>query len=268
MYYSGWYEPFRPASPSGQARRRATGADRARHQARLDRGREYDGYLSSSPRPSGLHRPVILSFGHEMNGIVVRVGQQAHRARGVRGRLAAHRHAVPRHRRRERDLAVDGQHHRQQTADSRPGPWWPGSAYVTWVGIDGYYLKAPWTFAPLFGPTIGSGRQLTRPRSSSPRRVRAHAGQPGRSPTCSPASVPTGCSDSSGSTPSECRTGGLTTPAEYTAFRQAAKSYKATGVMTHATDRPGHRVPGHHARRVPGREPGSRCSAWTLTRPR
>ena len=23
-----------------------------------------------------------------------------------------------------------------------PGPWWPGSSYVTWVGIDGYYYES------------------------------------------------------------------------------------------------------------------------------
>jgi hypothetical protein len=42
-----------------------------------------------------------------------------------------------------------------------PGPWWPGSSYVTWVGIDGYYLKPSWKFAPLFGPTIAAVRKLT-----------------------------------------------------------------------------------------------------------
>ena len=32
---------------------------------------------------------------------------------------------------------------------------------MTWVGIDGYYLKATSKFAPLFGPTIGAVRALT-----------------------------------------------------------------------------------------------------------
>jgi hypothetical protein len=32
---------------------------------------------------------------------------------------------------------------------------------VNWVGIDGYYLKPSWKFAPLFGPTIGAVRTLT-----------------------------------------------------------------------------------------------------------
>jgi hypothetical protein len=52
--------------------------------------------------------------------------------------------------------------------DSRSGKvddnlrqWWPGSSYVTWVGIDGYYLKPNWQFAPLFGPTISAVRTLT-----------------------------------------------------------------------------------------------------------
>ena len=43
-----------------------------------------------------------------------------------------------------------------------PAPWWPGSSYVTWVGIDGYYLKPYWQFAPLFGPTIARVHALTR----------------------------------------------------------------------------------------------------------
>jgi hypothetical protein len=42
-----------------------------------------------------------------------------------------------------------------------PAPWWPGSSYVTWVGIDGYYYKPSWTFASLFGPTIKAVRALT-----------------------------------------------------------------------------------------------------------
>ena len=53
-----------------------------------------------------------------------------------------------------------------------PEPWWPGSSYVNWVGIDGYYLKPSWKFAPLFGPTIGVGKLTTATRYSSPRRAR------------------------------------------------------------------------------------------------
>ena len=43
----------------------------------------------------------------------------------------------------------------------RPTQWWPGNSYVNWVGIDGYYLKPSWQFAPLFGPTIKAVKTLT-----------------------------------------------------------------------------------------------------------
>ena len=42
-----------------------------------------------------------------------------------------------------------------------PTPWWPGSAYVTWVGIDGYYYLPSETFNVLFGDTIKEVRKLT-----------------------------------------------------------------------------------------------------------
>ena len=43
-----------------------------------------------------------------------------------------------------------------------PAPWWPGRSYVTWVGIDAYYLQPSWQFVPIFGPTIVAVRELTR----------------------------------------------------------------------------------------------------------
>jgi hypothetical protein len=42
-----------------------------------------------------------------------------------------------------------------------PASWWPGSSYVTWVGIDGYYYTKSQGFAQLFGPTIVDVRKLT-----------------------------------------------------------------------------------------------------------
>jgi beta-mannanase len=40
--------------------------------------------------------------------------------------------------------------------------WWPGAKYVTWVGIDGYYIRRSDTFAKVFGRTIGQVRAITR----------------------------------------------------------------------------------------------------------
>ena len=95
-------------------------------------------------------------------------------------------------------------------AIQNPARWWPGSSYVNWVGIDGYYYKPSWTFAPLFGPTIKIVH-LAEPgadsRYSSPRLARRPRTSRRRSPTCSPVFAPTGCSGSYGSTPTASRTG-------------------------------------------------------------
>ena len=57
---------------------------------------------------------------------------------------------------------MDGQHHAHRVAAlPSPAPWWPGNKYVTWVGLDGYYYKPSWKFAPLFGPTIAAIREFT-----------------------------------------------------------------------------------------------------------
>ena len=49
--------------------------------------------------------------------------------------------------------------------DDRPGTgpiksWWPGQRYVTWVGIDGYYLRPSDTFGSVFGSTIKQVRAV------------------------------------------------------------------------------------------------------------
>ena len=42
-----------------------------------------------------------------------------------------------------------------------PAAWCPGRSYVTWVGIDAYYLDPSWRFVSTFGPTIIAVRELT-----------------------------------------------------------------------------------------------------------
>ena len=39
--------------------------------------------------------------------------------------------------------------------------YWPGSAYVGWVGIDGYYIKKSQTFSSILAPTVRAIRRLT-----------------------------------------------------------------------------------------------------------
>jgi mannan endo-1,4-beta-mannosidase len=44
-----------------------------------------------------------------------------------------------------------------------PGAWWPGSAYVTWVGVDGYYTDPCDTFEKVFGTVLGQVRGFGKP---------------------------------------------------------------------------------------------------------
>ncbi len=167
MYYNGWYVPF----PTGFATTAANhGAvplvqmnPDAIKVAQIASGR-YDGYLSSyAEAVRHYQHPVILSFGHEMNGNWSSWGYQHTSPAAF---VAAWRHIV----KLFRALGANNVTWLWTVNivnDSRSGkvgpvsPWWPGNAYVTWVGIDGYYLKPNWQFAPLFGPTIGAVRALT-----------------------------------------------------------------------------------------------------------
>jgi mannan endo-1,4-beta-mannosidase len=169
LYYSGWYErfqnsfasqardndavPFIQIDPTGirftgivngdfdtYLKRMAT--DVASYGARTDQG-------------------VIIGFGHEMNGDWFSWGN-GHVAPALF--KAAWRHIVNVFRQQGADDVtwlwtvniIDTRKHIPS-----PAAWWPGSSYVTWVGIDGYYLKPSWSFASLFGPTIKVVRALT-----------------------------------------------------------------------------------------------------------
>jgi len=106
---------------------------------------------------------VVLSFGHEMNGDWYSWGYR-HTPASVF--VAAWRHIVNIF----RAVGVSNVTWlwtvnviNESRAGRIPSPaqWWPGSAYVNWVGIDGYYYKASWLFVSLFGPTITKVRALT-----------------------------------------------------------------------------------------------------------
>jgi beta-mannanase len=130
----------------------------------------YDTYLYTyAAAVHAYHRPVILSFGHEMNGWWYSWG---YKHTSPAAFVAAWRHIVTVFRAQGAGNVtwlwninvID-----PRRARTVPGPFWPGKSYVTWVGIDGYYVKPSWKFAPMFGPTIKAVRALTRDRSSSPR---------------------------------------------------------------------------------------------------
>jgi mannan endo-1,4-beta-mannosidase len=165
VYYSGWLEPFRASFAAMAAEHGAiplvqiepTGISLAA----IASGK-YDSYLSSfAEAVRGYGRPIVLSFGHEMNGSWY---SWSNGHSSPVAFVAAWRHIV-------REFRVVGAENvtwlwtvniidRHGRIPS-PGPWWPGDSYVTWVGIDGYYARPSTTFAPLFGPTIVAVRALT-----------------------------------------------------------------------------------------------------------
>jgi hypothetical protein len=171
MYYSGWFVPFPTsfadtAADNGAVPLVQMNPDQPKGPisiAQIASGR-YDGYLSSYAEAVRAYKhPVILSFGHEMNGDWSSWGYK-HTSPAVF--VAAWRHIVNLFRTLGArnvtwlwtvNIINDG----QAGHIARPDAWWPGSSYVTWVGIDGYYLKPSWQFAPLFGPTIRDVRALT-----------------------------------------------------------------------------------------------------------
>ena len=167
MYYSGWYVPFpakfaETAAKNGAAPLIQMDPDNI-NVADIASGR-YDAYLFSyAEAVKAYGHPVVMSFGHEMNGHWYSWSYQ-HTSPAVF--VAAWKHVVTLFRTLGAQnvtwlwtVNIINDAHGGNIPS--PGPWWPGSSYVNWVGIDGYYLKPSWQFAPLFGPTIAAVRALT-----------------------------------------------------------------------------------------------------------
>jgi mannan endo-1,4-beta-mannosidase len=121
-----------------------------------------DGYLRTyAAGVAAFGYPVVISFGHEMNGYWY---SWSYRHTSPAVFVRAWRHIIDVFRR-------SGAYNvtwlwTVNIIDKRggipsPAAWWPGSKYVDWVGMDGYYYKPSWTFASLFGPTIRAIRALT-----------------------------------------------------------------------------------------------------------
>jgi mannan endo-1,4-beta-mannosidase len=164
-YYSGWFEPFQAGFATTAARHGAVPLVQINPTGislpAIASG-QYDTYLRSYAAAVRSYRhPVILSFGHEMNGDWYSWG---YRHSSPVAFVAAWRHIVTLFRAQgTRNVTwmwtVNAIHKRGSIPG--PAPWWPGRSYVTWVGIDGYYYKPSDRFAPVFGPTIVAVRALT-----------------------------------------------------------------------------------------------------------
>jgi len=164
LYYSGWNEPFQAAFAAAATRHHAVPLvqiDPTRISLAAIADGRYDAYLRSyAAQVRAFRDRVILSFGHEMNGDWYTWGWKHTSPRVF---VAAWRHVVRVFRAAGAqnvswlwtiNVALSG-------IAAPPAPWWPGSSYVTWVGIDGYYRTPAVSFAALFGPTIKLVRTLT-----------------------------------------------------------------------------------------------------------
>ena len=169
MYYSGWYVPFptkfaTTVADNGAAPLIQMDPDRGDINISTIASGQYDGYLSAyAEAVKAYQHPVILSFGHEMNGGWYSWGY-GHTSPQVF--VQAWRHIVTLFRALGAHnvtwlWTVNIVNNTKTGKIPSPAPWWPGAAYVNWVGVDGYYLKSNWQFAPLFGPTIGNVRTFT-----------------------------------------------------------------------------------------------------------
>lgn len=165
-YYSGWGEAFKTAFAEALRRMGAIPV------VQVEPGRTsiasiangvYDGYLVSfADSVRAYRRPVVISFAHEPNGTWYAWGYH-HVAPSTY--VAAWRHIVDLFRAQGADnvtwlwtvnILTDF-----TNRATNPAPWWPGTGYVSWVGIDGYYRNAPETFTYLYKDILADVRKIT-----------------------------------------------------------------------------------------------------------
>ena len=120
----------------------------------------HDGYLrayAAAVRSFG--HQVIISFGQEMNGSWYSWGA-GHTPPAVF--IAAWRHIVTLfHTEGVRNVTWLWDVNCAFPHSSPISEWWPGSSYVTWVGLDCYYAHKNDSFNSLFVPNIKAIRQIT-----------------------------------------------------------------------------------------------------------
>ena len=163
-YYSGWGQPFARSFAETARRHRAVTIlqmDPTYASIPAVAGGDYDHYLrmfADSVRDFG--HPVVIGFGHEMNADWYSWGYRHVPAPTF---VAAWRHIVSLFRGQGADNVTWLWTINQDLSTTGPlASWWPGSRYVTWVGIDGYYYRPSSTFTTVFGETIAQVRAFTR----------------------------------------------------------------------------------------------------------
>jgi len=163
-YYSGWAQPFNVSYARmlhGHGAIPFVQIDPSFAKVPAIASGDYDTYLRSyadSVRDYG--HAVVIGFGHEMNGDWYSWGYGHTSPADF---VAAWRHIVT-------VFREEGAYNvtwlwtvnQQRPTGTQPiRAWWPGTNYVTWVGIDGYYVRRSDTFGTVFGSTISQVRAIT-----------------------------------------------------------------------------------------------------------
>jgi len=163
-YYSGWGQAF--ATSFAQTVRRHGAVTIVQMDPTyasvpgIAAGR-YDSYLRTYARSvRDFGHAVIIGFGHEMNASWYSWGYHHVPPQTF---AATWRHIVSLFRNQGATNVTWLWTINQDLSSTGPvASWWPGSRYVTWVGIDGYYYRPSSTFAAVFGTTIAQVRAFTR----------------------------------------------------------------------------------------------------------
>ena len=132
--------------------------------AQVGQGRS-DAYITTFARAIRAYRhPVAISFGHEMNGYWYPWGTTGTGSTPA-DFVAAWRHIHDLFARAGAGnvIWVWNPNVINPVPAVRLKPYWPGDAYVDWVGVTGYFAATgPDTFNGMYGPTMAQIRQFTR----------------------------------------------------------------------------------------------------------
>jgi hypothetical protein len=166
VYYSSWGEPFRTDFANTVARR--GGAPLVQIEpstvsmTQITDGSQDPYLISYAKAVRAFGHPVVLSFGHEMNGAWYNWG---YRHVPPAEFAAAWRYIVDVFRAQGADnvtwLWTVNVYADAASQIANPEPWWPGDNYVDWVGLDGHYTTVGEDFANVFSPMIASVRAFT-----------------------------------------------------------------------------------------------------------
>jgi len=163
-YYSGWEEKFQETFAETAASHGATTivqVDPTNISLASIAAGKYDSYINSFANEiTAFKKPVVISFGHEMNGFWETWGYGHASPSSF---VAAWRHFVNVFRKQGADNVT----WLWQVNSSSPqtGPvqyWWPGAQYVTWVGVSGYYYVPGNTYDNVFTPVVTAIRQFSQ----------------------------------------------------------------------------------------------------------